>query len=559
MTDDSPGASNFPPTSAPLARFAIIVSALALLAVITSQLLGPRDLFHQTQPTTTAYTTDMLLHGRWILPRESGEHPATKPPLYNWLAAPIVWALGFDNELAHKMPSVIAFIACCALVFIIAKRFTSHMRGDDSSMLAACASLMLLSNFTIHKLGYLARPDMLLALWLFLAWWSATELIIRSTHDANTSPSRAAGGLDGAAGSGTFNAPSTITNRHLRILFWSSIALAWMTKGPAAIVALIYALVAARFLSGRFAAARALWWWGLPLSLIPFVAWFSAAWSIDPQHVMHTLLWDEFLGRIVGSGSESPEQGPVALVTGLLDMPYYFLVRGLPWSIFALIGLFLLWRRRRQSDAPAHDLSLRAAALWVIVLIVVFSLSAGKRADYIAPAYPVAAILAAWTHLRLSRTRIVALVNATLAAAITLIAVILNDSLEWSSPFPRGHGRTMDRFTRAVREIVEADPGPLAFWRTPDSHLQTMLGENEPHSDHRLIALLESQPRFWLVAGGRARAANATDDLLRQDFFARFDVSADVVLSSDKIAGAQDWPRTLTLYRIEREAVSDDQ
>ena len=47
----------------------------------------------QAQPKTVSYTTDIIANGRWILPIELGEHKATKPPLYNWLAAPAVKAL----------------------------------------------------------------------------------------------------------------------------------------------------------------------------------------------------------------------------------------------------------------------------------------------------------------------------------------------------------------------------------------------------------------------------------------------------------------------------------
>ena len=101
-----------------------VASCIGLLWVIVTRVSGPSDLWHQTQPRTVSYTTAMLVHGgtNWILPVERAQAPATKPPLYNWLAAPVVRVAGFGSELAHKSPSVAALIACWALLVIVGRR-----------------------------------------------------------------------------------------------------------------------------------------------------------------------------------------------------------------------------------------------------------------------------------------------------------------------------------------------------------------------------------------------------------------------------------------------------
>src|SRR5262245_54482471 len=90
----------------------------ALAALLVGRMLGPSDLWDQTQPRTVSYTTDMRIHGgsHWILPIERGEVPATKPPMYNWLAAPMVRWLGFNNEIAHRFPSIVAICLCWLIV-----------------------------------------------------------------------------------------------------------------------------------------------------------------------------------------------------------------------------------------------------------------------------------------------------------------------------------------------------------------------------------------------------------------------------------------------------------
>lgn len=529
MTDvHSTGAAAMPPNAgaSSLGRVTLLLSALGLLAALILQIAGPSDLFHQTQPRTIANTADILLHDRWILPREQGELPATKPPLYNWLAVPFVWAFGLDSELAHKIPSVLALIACWAMTLCIYRRLCSGIDHERAAVISALAALMFVATYTTCKLGYLARPDMLLTLWFLLAWWSSTELLL------NQESARAAA---------------------LRIVFWSAIALAWLTKGPVAILPLVYALLAARILTGSFRAAAALGWrWGPPLSVLPFIAWVVAAYDQDSHHVINTLWRDEFFGRIIGQGPETDRAGPIGLITGLYKMPYYFLVRGAPWSLLAVVGLILLWLHHRDSHHRELDRPLYAIALWMAVVLAFFSLSSGKRADYIASIYPAAAMLAAWALVHISRSLKTAAATGLLASALTLAGLAIADWLEWPSPMPRGHGRSVNTFIDRAQTIMAADPRPVVLWRVPDTHMATFLGINESHSTDRLLRALRRNARLWLIAGERIATDSAdTIDLEQQSFVERFHLSLTPMLHSDQIRGGESWPRSVTLYRVE--------
>ena len=99
-------------------RYAVLAVA-ALLCVLAARILGPSDAWDQTQQTTIAYTTDMLVNGRWVVPADRNGKPATKPPLYNWMAAPAVAASGYSSELAHKLPSVIGLGLCFVAVVVL--------------------------------------------------------------------------------------------------------------------------------------------------------------------------------------------------------------------------------------------------------------------------------------------------------------------------------------------------------------------------------------------------------------------------------------------------------
>jgi 4-amino-4-deoxy-L-arabinose transferase-like glycosyltransferase len=65
-----------------------------------------------------------------------------------------------------------------------------------------------------------------------------------------------------------------------------------------------------------------------------------------------------------------------------------------PWSIFALSAVYLLWRRRKK-EAPLKSMSFGLPLIWCGLIFILFSLSKNKQEYYIAPMYPVAAVIVA--------------------------------------------------------------------------------------------------------------------------------------------------------------------
>lgn len=437
------------------ARLALLLLLLALLA---ARSCAPSDLWDQTQPRTIAYTVDMVVHGgsAWILPLDGEGVPATKPPLYNWIAAPFVAIFGRDCELAHKMPGVLALAALCVLVAIAGRSVRvgpSSMRrdaSDDGQIVGLLAAAMLLGSPAIFKLGYLARPDMLLVFWLALAWWAATRLIVGPR-------------------------PRSVTA--WRLAFWGAVVAAAWTKGPPALLPIVFALVLARMVQGRFGALRELGAvWAVP-SIALACGWPLAAYTIDPGHVVDQLWGNEFAGRVTGAGPEGGGRGAIEIVTGLPKMPLYFIARFAPWSIVAIVAMVALLgpvRSRRPRD-PTWPV-VCSAATWTVLTLVLFSFSSGKRADYIAPAFPAAAILAAWwvcDAIGARRgTRPVFAGAATLVALMAVLQAI-------HSPLPRGVQRAIDQVVVRARAAVDAGEHVLAL-RTPAEQVPAIATSGRP-------------------------------------------------------------------------------
>lgn len=340
--------------------------ALTLIISLGSRIFGPSDIYDKDQSKTMAYTVDAVRNGNWALPRDDIRQPATKPPLYNWLAAPLPAITGIWDEWVHKLPSMLAGIATMIATVVITRRamLRSHepLLQATAMPLALLAGTVWISSFPAQELIYLARPDMLLTAFVVIAWLLADLAL--ETEDRARRGKFAAG-------------------------FWICIAGAALTKGPVAILPIIYVLLAARLIHGKWSVShRISWGRGLLFVFAMIGMWCAFAAMSNPTHFGGKLLFDEFLLRVFGGPPEEKVKGkPFWHVIIWLQREF------LPWSVLAGIGVLIVlnpWRRMPR--LMAH--SLFPAVLWCGLVVLAIGVSAGKRADYLAPVYPGGAALA---------------------------------------------------------------------------------------------------------------------------------------------------------------------
>ena len=376
--------------------------------------LGPGDLYEKDQPHTVAYTADMVLHGGWgelALPRDELQQRATKPPLYNWLAVPGVAAFGF-GAWPLKLPTMLAAAGTVGLTFWLTRRVT----GDP--LLAGLAAALWLANPVGLRLAYLARPDMLQAF-----------------------------GLTAAAGVVMLAGPWW--------LFWAAVAGIGLTKGPAAVLPVLFALVYR---------PRWLLTWrqgvGAALAVAAIGLWLLAAWRVDPRHVRTVLLGAEVVQRIADVSPDGQKNPPWMIAA-------WFGTKFLPWSLLALVGGFAAWR--------GGGAGLRPFAVWLGVVLVGLSVPAGKRVDYLLPAMIAAGPLAAWAVLwavrRVGLPRPAALVPLVLVAGY-----VLHHNAYRSGEARHGWTDRLLAFADDVRPVVRGRPTlVLVRGKVP---LATLLGRH---------------------------------------------------------------------------------
>lgn len=526
----------------PVWRVALIGSSmLGLIWILFARMLGPSDLWDQTQPKTISYTTDIVVHGgtHWILPLERGAFPATKPPLYNWFAAPMVKLLGFGSEVAHKFPSIMAICLCWLALVRLGRR----LDASNDGLVGWLAGLALVACYPMFKLGYLARPDMLLVLWMFLAWIASTAVLADAGRLPDETPRLTAR-----------------SRRWLVAAFWTCIALAGLTKGPAALAGVLYIVIAARILTGSWRSVGIMRpVSGFAFALMINAAWLAAVWRINADHLYQELWYNEIYGRVTGVGPEGNRKGPRGWFIDLPNQLLYYVVRFMPWSLCSFAAMAVLWQQRSKASSEDSTTQswksssasrwLYGAAIFVIIVIGLFTLSTGKRADYIAIAIPQGALLAAWWLLQMdSRLALRQPWLAPTAAVVVLSAMTIVNQAESSAPI-KGFGDAINQFAQEAGAIIRDEPLPVAYFITGELQLQAMIGTSVSEERRLLFELFDGDQPFWLVAGRHPEEPRDPAERLgrtRQAAKAHF----EPLVRSAVMSGTGLWPEQVTLYRV---------
>lgn len=413
---------------------------LALGVGLFGRVAGPSDLYDNDQPKTVAYTVDMVKNGHWLLPRDMLGNPATKPPLFNWIGTVPLATFG-PSELVLKLPSVIGALVVMGLTVMMGRRMSGGSGPVPALEVGVVAGLLWLASSVGMKHIYLARPDMVLAAALTGAWACAT-VCLRS------------------------QAPSRFTQAAL----WICIALAALAKGPPAILGVLFVVLGAKLLTGRWASVRRTGIaWGLPLAMLIVGGWVYAAYSADPAGFRAGMLSDTIEHRSTAGGF-----GPTLLVilADLWKMPIQFIARFLPWSIFAVLTLIHIPPRRWFAS------TLGPAILWVLLVIGFFMLSPRQRPDYLLPAFGPAAILAAyWLLVVGAKYRLTA--RKIGLAACGIIVGFCVYYWYFADAAQSQYGQNTIHFAAALKEIVRDDS--LRVIDGGYNPLPALLGVNPPY------------------------------------------------------------------------------
>ncbi len=392
----------------PATWIAALALALALL------LPGLRGIWDPDEGRYTNVAMHMLDSGNWLEPHRSEEvEHWTKPPLTYWAIAASVATFG-RNPWAARLPAALSYLLCVWLCLSIARRLAP---GSERTAALAFATMLL-----PFGAAQLITTDVLLAACEALAMWGFVEARFGASRHA----------------------------RRWLALMWAGFGLAFMVKGPPALLPLL-AVAAFDAMGGRDAPdgrrPRVLQWEGLALFALIALPWYALVVLRNPG-LLEYFLGVEVVAR-VSDGLHRHGQW-----YGWLQIYLPTLVVGtLPWTpslwrwLRALPAQARHWRTHEGRTADRAGLLL---ALWVLLPLLVFCVSRSRLPLYVLPLFVPLAVLVA--RQRQAEGRGLPRWRAILAWAVLLLA------LEFAGALWPSH-KDGAAWARAIHERA---PGPVS-------------------------------------------------------------------------------------------------
>jgi len=321
--------------------------------------LAERDLWSSHEARAGMDAQMILDENAWGLPQlYDGRLELQKPPLYYWLVAGVARLHGGTVDAwAVRLPAAAAALLCVLAVIV------GLGQGRQRTLAGLLAAGVLATAVHFTWLARIGRIDMPLTLSVTLA----------------------IGGLYLARGKACWSRLS------LLILAYLAIAAGVLLKGPIGLVLPAGVTIAHLALECGLPSPRR-WrdWrrslgelgiaWGVPLVAILTLPWFLWVNAHTNGEFFRVFLWHHNLER--GWGGSSLRANP-----WWFYLPQ-FVGDFLPWS--PLLPLAVWWAYRRgywRCDAEA-----RFGLAWFVSVSLVLSCARFKRADYLLPAYPGAAV-----------------------------------------------------------------------------------------------------------------------------------------------------------------------
>jgi 4-amino-4-deoxy-L-arabinose transferase-like glycosyltransferase len=321
---------------------------------------------------------EMLRSGDWLVPTLNGMPYFHKPPLFYWISAASMSIFGANEWAARLAPALAATCAAWAL-FLFVRRWVDARSGR-------AVVLVLLTTPLFFAGAQFANHDQLVATWIAVAVLAAAHAVLACEAGQ---PYRGA-----------------------LLVAFAAAALGVLSKGLIgavlpALVVIVWALA-----SGRPRALLFIVWVpGLALFLLIAAPWFVAMQMRYPGFFDYFFVHQHFQRFTRSSGFNNPQ-------------PAWFFVQvlallTLPWFVW----IYRACRRSYVIDPARRDVRI-LMWVWLLVVLVFFSLPTSKLIGYILPAVlPLVFLLADGMRLALAGRSHGPIVERWLLAAAGLLCV----------------------------------------------------------------------------------------------------------------------------------------
>ena len=329
------------------------ILGLATLLFLTG--VGLRDPWPADEPRFAQVAREMVQSGQWLFPTRGSELYSDKPPIFMWTIAGLYWLT--DNlRIAFLLPSAVCSIGTVWLVHDVARRLWD-------TTVAICASLLLLATLQFVLQGKTAQIDAMVTFWITLGCYGILRQLI--------------------LGKALF----------WYLLSWFAMGIGVITKGVGFLPIFLFIpwvllLVMHKSRNQLTQPSLAL------LTGVPFFILAISLWAVPMIIAVElsnnpdlTAYRNDILFRQTGTR--------YADSWAHVQPFYYYVISVIPvfWlpAVLLLPGLIGPWAKAFRALDPRIVLPLS----WVVLVLIFFSASPGKRGVYMLPMLPMFCLAAA--------------------------------------------------------------------------------------------------------------------------------------------------------------------
>ncbi|MFT6896407.1 MAG: 4-amino-4-deoxy-L-arabinose transferase-like glycosyltransferase [Paraglaciecola sp.] len=353
--------------------------------------LGLRDPWPADEPRFALIAKEMVDSGQWFFPMRGGELYPDKPPIFMWSIALFYWLTG-SITLAFLLPSALCGIATVMLVYDLGRRLWSNQVGWY-------AALLLLLSLQFMLQAKTAQIDAMVCCWITIGCYGLIRFLLLG------------GGW------------------RWYFLAWFFMGIGVITKGVGFLPLLMllpYGIIRIANIAdnhtNQVEKPRS-WYWILgPVVMLGAISlWFLPMLYLVEhyQQPLFTLYRDNILFRqTVTRYADSWHH---------LKPMWYYIISVIP--VFWLpISLMLPWLVKHWKQAIGEgDRRIILPLGWIVLVLIFFSLSPGKRGVYILPALPMLALVTApyLRHVLCSKwfNRLILTVVAAISLALLMFGI----------------------------------------------------------------------------------------------------------------------------------------
>jgi len=389
-------------------RRLVLIVILTLAAAPYFMRLGASSLWDSNEAFYAETPREMIESGDYINPSFNYQPRFNKPPLCYWVVVVFYKVFGV-SEAAERLAIALAALVMIATAYGLGRCAFSVEAGLLAGIGLAAAPRFLMFSRRIMIDVYLAM-FMALALLLFIL--------------SERQPKR---------------------RRLYLIAMYAAIGLGVLTKGPVAALLPAFAFLIYLAVYRRLTQIRELMLpTGVAIIGLIVLPWYLAVYAQHGWGAIQTFILKDNLSRYAQQ-AWGPSRGPLFYI-GVIAGDFF------PWSLFVIPALwcearygfgFTRGSSRKESGTSIEDASNPASmsaprptvephiallVIWIVVIVVFFSLSRSKEDLYILPIYPAAAalvgkLLARWLTEKDSSSRYVAVRAAALILGAVLVVV----------------------------------------------------------------------------------------------------------------------------------------